>query len=197
MRVLRPVLTVAASMLLAGVCMAQDRYATVDIRAGYTVPFGNSTKDTFKGQSSFGEGAAIALADHIHLGATFDWAHHSVKQADGTVIGGPNDQQYNAFHTFLKVSWEALNASKLTIGVNAGPGIVFFSPNEVLKQQGATGDRHFAVNLGATITYWFSDRIGIVLSPQADIAMKKISGQVFTTGSAMLFPMTGGLRFKL
>src|SRR6185436_21163805 len=118
MRFLRPVLTVAASVLLASPGFAQDRYATIDIRGGYTVPLGNTTKNTFKGQSSFGAGVAIALSDHIHLGPTFDWAHHSLKQADGSVIGGPNDEQYNVFHVFLKASWEALNAGKLTVGVN-------------------------------------------------------------------------------
>jgi hypothetical protein len=196
MRVLRPVLALGAMVLLAGPALAQDRYAMVDVRAGYTMPLGDA-KDTFKGQSSFGVGAAVALADRIHLGMTFDWAHHSLKQADGSVLGGPNDPQYNVFHTFLKVSFEAVNASNFTVGFNAGPGMLFFSPNDILKAQAVESDRHFAVNAGMTITWWFADRIGIVASPQADIALSRSSGHIFTDHKALMFPLTGGFRFKI
>lgn len=34
-------------------------------------------------------------------------------------------------------------------------------------------------------------------SPQADIALSKSSGQVFTDKAAMLFPITGGFRFEI
>ena len=196
MRVLRPVLAVGGLVLLAGPALAQGRYAMVDVRAGYTVPLSDA-KDTFKGQSSFGMGAHIALADRVHLGATFDWAHHSLKQADGSVIGGPNDPQYNVFHTFLKVSFEAVNQDKFSVGINAGPGMIFFSPNDILKAQAVESDRHFAVNAGLTITWWFADRIGLLASPQADIAFSRSSGHIFTESKALLFPITGGFRFKI
>ena len=196
MKVLRPVLAVGALVLLAGPALAQERYATVDVRAGYTLPLSDA-KTMFKGQSSFGAGAAIALADKIHLGATFDFAHHSVKQTNGTVIGGPNDEQYNLVHAFLKVSFDAVEMNHWTVSFNAGPGLVFFSPNQILKDQGQVADRHFAVNAGATITWWFADRIGIVLSPQADLAFSRSSGHVFTSKKALLLPLTGGFRFKL
>ena len=197
MRVLRPVLAVGALILLAGPVLAQERYALVDVRAGYTLPLGSATKETFKGQSSFGAGAAIALADKIHLGLTFDWAHHSLKQPDGSVVGGPNDPQYNVFHTFLKVMFDAVNQDKFTIAVNAGPGMLFFQPNDILKAQAVESDRHIALNAGLTITWWFSDRIGLVASPQADIALSRSSGHIFTDNKAMLFPLTGGFRFKI
>jgi hypothetical protein len=204
MKALRPVIAVCGLVLLAGPALAQNRYATVDVRAGYTMPLGDA-KDTFKGQSSFGAGAAVALADRVHLGITLDWAHHSVKNADGTIVGGPNDPQYNVFHTFLKVSFDAVNQDKFSIGLNAGPGLMFFSPNDILKQQAIESDRRFAINAGLTITWWFSDRIGLLASPQADIALSRSSGHIFTNSNdehlykskAFMFPLTGGFRFKI
>ena len=207
MRALRPVFALLGMALLAGPVLAQgDRYATIDVRAGYTLPLSDA-KDFFKGQSSFGAGAAIALADRIHLGLTIDWAHHSVKQSDafctaagepsGCVIGGPNDEQYNVFHTFLKVAFDAVNQKKFTVAFNAGPGLIFFSPNDILKAHAVESDRHFAINAGMTITWWFSDRIGLLASPQADIALSRSSGHVFTNSKALLFPITGGFRFKI
>lgn len=206
MKVLRPVLAVGAVALLAGPARAQERYATVDVRAGYTLPLSDA-KTMFKGQSSFGAGAAIALANKIHLGLSFDYAHHSVKQSDafctaagkpaGCVVGGPDDEEYNIAHLFLKVSFDAVDMNHWTVSFNAGPGLMFFSPNDVLKAKGLEGDRHFAVNAGATITWWFADRIGILLSPQADLAFSRSSGHVFIDKKALLLPLTGGFRFKI
>jgi hypothetical protein len=151
-----------------------------------------------KGQSAFGAGAAIALSDRLHLGLTFDWAHHSLTRTDGTVIGGPNDPQYNVFHTFVKLSFDAVNQDKFTVSLNAGPGMIFFSPNQILKDSLAReADRHIAINGGLTLTWWFADRIGVVLSPQADFALSRSSGHVFVDKSAVFFPLTGGFRFKI
>lgn len=206
MTALRPMLAFGALILVAGPAVAQGRYATIDVRAGYTLPLSDA-KTEFKGQSSFGLGVAIALADRVHLGLTFDEAHHSVKQSDtfcaaagkptGCVIGGPEDEQYNVFHLFLKASFDAINQNHFTIGFNAGPGLLFFSPNNVLKAQAVESDRHFAINAGMTITWWFSDRIGILASPQADVALSRSSGHIFTDHKAMMFPLTGGFRFKI
>jgi hypothetical protein len=197
MRVLRPVLAVGFLALMAGPVLAQERYATVDIRAGFTQPLGTA-KDSLKGQSSFGAGAAIALGNRLHLGLSVDWAHHSQKQADGSVIGGVNDEQWNVVHTFLKASYNVVQEGRFTVGLNAGPGIMVFSPNQVLKDAlGVRTDVHFAVNAGATITWWFADRIGLMASPQMDMAFKKTSGQYFKANSATMFPITGGFQFKI
>lgn len=197
MRVLRPVIAVGVLAILAGPALAQDRYATVDVRAGYMVISG-AAGDTLKGQSSFGGGAHIAIGQRLHLGLTADWAHHSRKLPDGTVVGGPNDLQWNVLHSFLKVSFDVVQTPKWTVGLNGGPGLMVFSPNQVLKDQvGVKTDVHFAGNVGATITYWFSERIGIIASPQADFALKKSSGQIFKDKMAMFFPITGGFSFKI
>ena len=196
MRVLRPMFAVGFLALLASPLLAQDRYATVDVRAGYTFLSGTA-KDTLKGQSSFGGSAFIALGDRLHLGFSADWAHHSRKQADGSVIGGAQDQKWNVLHTFLKVSYDVVQSEKVTFSLNAGPGLMFFSPNEVLKAAGRNSDTHVAVNGGARITYWFADRIGLLGSAQADIALKKTKGQIFLNSSAMMFPITGGFVFKI
>ena len=63
MRVLRPVYAVGFLALLAGpsLAQAQDPYAYVEVRAGYTSPSGTAS-DSLKGQSSFGAGFAVAVA---------------------------------------------------------------------------------------------------------------------------------------
>lgn len=197
MRVLRPIFAAGLLGLLASPALAQGRYATVDVRAGYTFLSGVAG-DSLKGQTSFGGGAYIALGDRLHLGLSADWAHHSQKLATGLIVGGPNDLQWNVLHTFLKVSFDLVHSDKVTFAINAGPGLMVFSPNQQLRDtRGLKSDAHFAVNGGATATYWFADRIGIIGSFQADIAMKKTKGQIFPTGSAMMFPITGGFAFKI
>jgi hypothetical protein len=206
MRVLRPILAAGILALLASPAFAQDRFATVDVRAGYT--FGSGVaKDSLKGQSSFGAGAWIALGNRLHVGVTGDWAHHSqyvVLQLGTppvptkTVIGGVDDLQWSVLHAFLKASFDLVQSKKVTFALNAGPGLMIFSPNQKLKdQRGVSSNAHAAVNVGTTLTYWFSDRIGILGSGQADIALKKSSGSLFQTKSAMLFPITGGFAFKI
>lgn len=197
MRVLRPIFAAGFLALLASPAFAQERYATVDVRAGYTFLSG-AAKDSLKGQTSFGGGAYIALGDRLHLGVSADWAHHSQKLDNGTIVGGPNDLQWNVLHAFLKVSLDLVNTDKVTFAINAGPGLMVFSPNQVLRDtRGLKTDAHIAVNAGTTVTYWFADRIGLIGSAQADIALKRTGGQIFKTKSAMMFPISGGFAFKI
>ncbi|HEX7024211.1 MAG TPA: hypothetical protein VF187_05290 [Gemmatimonadales bacterium] len=193
MRVLRPVCAVGFLALLAGPALAQERFATVDVRAGYTTPTGEAG-DMLKGQSSFGGGIAIALGERLHLGLTADWAHHSEKP----VIGGALDRQWNLLHSFVKIDFDVVQGEKFTLGLNAGPGMIVFSPNQVLKDAtGVRTDAHFAGNVGTTFTWWFNPRIGLMGSAQADIALKKTDGQIFTEKQAVFFPLTGGFKFKI
>jgi len=197
MRVLRPIFAAGLLGLLASPAFAQERYATVDVRAGYTFNSGVAG-DSLKGQTSFGGDAYIGLSNRLHLGVSADWAHHSQKKPDGTVVGGVDDLQWSVLHAFLKVKFDLLQSSKVTFAINAGPGLMVFSPNQAMKDaRGTSTDGHFAVNGGATLTYWFSDRIGIIGSGQADIALKRTTGQIFQTSSGMMFPITGGFAFKI
>jgi hypothetical protein len=210
MRIIRPVFAAGILVLLAGPVLAQgERYATISVRAGYTKPPKGDANDlaigqSLKGQSSFGASAMVALGDRLHLGLTADWAHHSVYQVnpdpppDRIIIGGATDPQWNIVHAFLKVSYDLVQVKSWTVALNAGPGLMVFSPNQIIRDaQGLRTDAHFAVNGGATITWWFADRIGIIASPQLDYAMKKTKGQIFTDKGAIFFPITGGFQFKI
>ena len=197
MRVLRPVLALGIFALTAGPVLAQNsgKFATVEVRAGYTKTSKGDASDlaagqSLKGQSSFGAGAFIALGSRLHAGLTADWANHSVYQVAGdTVIRGAGDEQ---------LRYDLVAMPKWTVAVNGGGGLMVFSPDSVLRAKtGTRTDAHFAVNGGATITWWFSDRIGIMASPQADIAFKKTAGRIFTNKSATTFPITGGFQFKI
>ncbi|PYP40401.1 MAG: hypothetical protein DMD43_08590 [Gemmatimonadetes bacterium] len=180
------------------------KFATVEVRAGYTKTSKGDASDlaagqSLKGQSSFGAGAFIALGSRLHAGLTADWAHHSVYQVAGdTVIGGAGDEQWNILHTFVKLRYDLVAMPKWTVAVNGGGGLMIFSPDSAIHAKtGNDSEVHFGVNGGATITWWFSDRIGIMASPQADIAFKKTAGRIFTNKSATTFPITGGFQFKI
>lgn len=193
MKVLRAVSTVAFLALMAGPALAQDRVATLDVRGGYTKPMGVAS-DSLKGQSSFGAGATIQIASRLHIALTADWAHHS----ELPEIGGPGDRQWNVLHGFIKLSVDLLNSDKVTVALNAGPGLMVFSPNQVMKDaNGYRTSAHFAGNVGGTVTWWFADRIGLIGSAQADFAMKKSSSYIFKNDMALLVPLTGGFRFKI
>lgn len=197
MRVLRPVFAAGVLVLLAGPVLAQSRYATVELRAGYTMGLG-AAADTLKGQSSFGGSVNVALSDRMHLGLSADWAHHSRKDANGNVLGGADDPQWHTVHAFLNLSYDVISTDKVTGSLNAGPGLVMLSPNQVLRDgQGLKSDAHFGAKFGGSLTYWFTDRIGLLASPQVIMAMKKTSGQIFTDKSAMFAVLTGGFNFKI
>ena len=209
MRVLRPVVAAGFLVLLAGPALAQERYATISVRAGYTkAPTGNDDDliagQSFKGQTSFGASAFVALGDRLHVGLTTDWAHHSVYVVNPNpppakiIVGGPTDPQWNLVHAFVKVSYDVVQMKSWTVALNAGPGLMVFSPNQTLRDSvGVRTDAHFAANVGATITWWFADRIGIIASPQADFAFKKASGQIYKDKTTVWFPITGGFQFKI
>src|ERR1041384_6646318 len=202
MRVLRPVLALGIFALTAGPVLAQNsgKFATVEIRAGYTKTSKGDATDlaagqSLKGQSSFGAGAFIALGSRLQAGLTADWAHHSVYQVAGdTVIGGGADEPGDILHPLAQPRFKPAALPTRS----RGGGLMIFSPDSVLRaKSGPRTDAHFAVNGGATITWWFSDRIGIMASPQADIAFKKTAGRIFTNKSATTFPITGGFQFKI
>src|SRR5688572_33176373 len=115
MRVLRPVCAVAFLALTAGPALAQDRYATLDVRGGYTKPLG-AAKDRRHGQSSFGAGATVQLGNRLHLALTADWAHHSEKP----VIGGPNDRPCNVLHVFVMVVHDVVATEQVPVALNGG-----------------------------------------------------------------------------
>ena len=76
------------------------------------------------------------------------------------------------------------------VAVNLGAGAVSFKadvPN-------ASTDTYFAINAGAKITYNFSARIGLVLSPQGDIAFS--DKNTLGSSTAWVWPFSAGLRIK-
>ncbi|MGH7559928.1 MAG: hypothetical protein ACRENB_02805 [Gemmatimonadales bacterium] len=191
MRVPRPVLAVGVLALLAGPALAQDKYATAELRAGYAVTLGEA-KDSLNSSTSFGAGAAIALAQRLYLGFQVDWATHETKPITSPV------REWSVLHAFLKVGYNIVDMPKWTVRLSGGPGIMSFSPNQELQTLfGSGNDVHFAVNGSIAVTYWFAERIGLHIAPQFDIAFKKTSGQIFKESSGMIFPLGGGLQFKI
>jgi hypothetical protein len=88
----------------------------------------------------------------------------------GYSLTGPRDR-----------GWEAI--------VNLGAGAVTFDV------EGAPDSfTYFAINAGAKLSYGFSPRVALVLSPQGDIAFGK-EAEV-GTDNAWVWPITAGLRIN-
>lgn len=191
MRVFRSVLAVGVLALLAAPARAQEKFATAELRAGYGVTLGDA-KDSLQASTIFGAGAAIAVTQRLKLGFSVDFGSHESKPLVDPL------REWRVFHAFLRLAYNIVDVPQWTVGINAGPGIMGFSPNdEIRNAEGIGSEVHFAANVGGTITYWFTERIGLLLSPQLNIAFKKSTGNIFFDKSGMFAPMTGGLQFKI
>ena len=111
----------------------------------------------------------------------FDYADHAAKATSAARI--------HTIHYIAKVGysltgarergWEAL--------VNLGAGAVSFDVAGTTKT-------YPAINAGAKITYNFSRNLGIVISPQGDIAFSRKAD--LNTTNAWVWPVSVGLRVR-
>lgn len=137
--------------------------------------------DVAKTGTMFGAAFGYALNPRWVLMGEFDYGHHKDK-ATGSV-------SINTLHYIAKLGysltgprergWEAL--------VNLGAGAVGFDV-------GGSTKTYFAINAGAKITYNLNRSLGIVLSPQGDIAFTKKAD--LNTTNAWVWPVSVGLRFR-
>ena len=137
--------------------------------------------NTAKTGAAFGATFGYVLNPRWVLMGEFDYGSHKDKPT-GTVT-------INTLHYIAKVGysltgqreqgWEAL--------VNLGAGAVGFDVAGTTKT-------YLAINAGAKITYNFSRNLGIVISPQGDIAFSKKTE--LNTTNAWVWPASVGLRVR-
>ena len=137
--------------------------------------------NTAKTGAMFGAAVGYVLNPRWVLMGEFDYGHHTAKASSAVTI--------NTLHYLAKLGysltgprergWEAL--------VNLGAGAVSFDVAGTTKT-------YLAINAGAKITYNFSRNLGLVISPQGDIAFSKKAD--LNTTNAWVWPVSAGLRIR-
>ncbi len=137
--------------------------------------------NTAKTGAMFGAAFGYELSPRWVLMGEFDYADHAAKATSAARI--------HTIHSMAKVGysltgareqgWEAL--------VNLGAGAVSFDV-------AGTTNTYPAINAGAKITYNFSRNLGIVISPQGDIAFSRKAD--LNTTNAWVWPVSVGLRVR-
>ncbi|HTY06329.1 MAG TPA: outer membrane beta-barrel protein [Gemmatimonadales bacterium] len=176
-----------AALAVAAVLVARPAQAQNQTPAVFVEGLGGAAVPTFdiantaKIGPMFGAAVGYVLDPRWVVMGEFDYGSHKDK-ATGTVT-------INTLHYIAKLGysltgpkergWEAL--------VNLGAGAVGF------KVAGTT-KTYFAINAGAKITYNINRNIGIVISPQGDIAFTKKAD--LNTTNAWVWPVSAGLRVR-
>ncbi len=138
--------------------------------------------DVAEAGPAFGAGLSIPLGGKLTFLADVDLGTHEVK--------GATDVDVKVNHFMGKLGYTIARSSngKLEVLVNLGAGLMTFGVD------GAESKSFAAINAGAKIYYNFSDKVGLVLSPQGDIAFQDEAD--FGATTAWVWPVTAGLRVR-
>lgn len=172
-------LALAALATVPATAQAQ-RKASLEARAGLAVPTFDIA-DVAKAGPVFGAGLQLPLNDRWSLLADVDFGSHEVK---GTTL----DVNVNHYMTKLGYVLGRSQDGKLEFLVNLGAGLMTFG----VDAPGAETRRYFAINAGAKLYYQFSRSLGLVISPQGDIAFQ--DSDDFGASTAWVWPVSAGLR---
>ena len=101
-----------------------------------------------------------------------------------------NDDAFDVLHYIAKVGYQVYQSEdeKLRIYVNLGAGAMTFEPDV----DGADSFNYGAINAGAKLYYMFNPNVGIVVSPQGDIAFTS-EDDGFTGSTGWVWPFTAGI----
>jgi hypothetical protein len=173
-------LGLAAALVAAAPAEAQRR-ASIEGRFGFAVPTFDIA-DVAEAGPIFGAGLSIPLSGKLTFLADVDLGTHEVKGATDV------DVKVNHFMGKLGYTIARSGNGKLEVLVNLGAGLMTFGVD------GAESKSFAAINAGAKIYYNFSDKVGLVLSPQGDIAFQDETD--FGATTAWVWPVTAGLRVR-
>jgi hypothetical protein len=177
---------VAVSVLvMAGLAQAQapDKPVIVEGLAGVAVPTFDITDLADPGFVA-GAAAGYRFNDRV-LGL--------IEVDFGTHPGADDGPDVNVYHYMAKAGYRVFQSQddKWRIFVNAGLGAMTFD----VDLEGAETNTYFAINAGAKVYYMINETIGIVVSPQGDIAFVD-EKDGFTGSTAWVWPVTAGLAFS-
>ena len=183
---MKPLLTIPAlaSLALGAPLSAQQNAPTLFLegRGGVVAPtFGIA--DVARTGGAFGATIGYQLDQRWALMGEFDYGKHSDEPTGNLDI--------NTLHYMAKVGYSLTGPRERgwEAAVNLGAGAVSFD-----VQNAPSTNTYFAINAGAKLVYNVNRSLGIVLSPQGDIAFSKKS-ELGTT-NAWVWPVTAGLRVR-
>jgi hypothetical protein len=175
--------TLLPGIALATPALAQDPGSRLFLegRAGAAVPTFDIA-DVASTGFDLGASLGYRMNRWVLLGE-FDYGMHE-DEATGTV-------DISTLHFMGKLGYQLMAPAERgwDVAVNLGAGFVRFSVD------GAPESFTYpAINAGAKITYYLNRSVGIVLSPQGDIAFGK--DDEIGTSNAWVWPVTAGLRVR-
>ena len=183
-------LVAAALVFAVGATDAQaqrpEKPWQIEAHAGVAVPTFDIS-DLVKAGPVVGGGIGYFATDKLLVMAEADFGFHKGKEISGSEGSLPD---VNVYHYMGKLGYLVYRSSdaRLKILVNAGAGAMTFDPDV----EGASANTYFAINAGAKLYYLFAKSVGLVVSPQGDIAfVSKDDG--FTGSTAWVWPFTAGL----
>ena len=195
-KLLNVVTLVALALVFASPALAQrpEKPFHIEARAGYHLPTGNLA-DWVDGAFGFGAGFGYYFTPKFIFMADFDYGSHSFKDdaADPGFEFGSGKE--DIMHFMGKIGYVLFHSAdgKMKILVNAGAGGMNF--NWKPDEGDSESTTKFAINAGAKLYYMFTPSIGIVVSPQGDIAFgfdKDLEG----SSTKWAWPLSGGLAFS-
>lgn len=164
---------------------AQDvqRPWMVEVHGGISVPTFD-IEDLVDPGPSIGIGLAYQVSERVLLMAEGDLGLHSG--------AGEGAADVNVFHYLGKVGYLLYRSEdgRLRIFVNAGLGAMTFDPDV----DEADAQTYFAINAGAKLHYLLTERIGLVVSPQGDIAFTS-EEDGFTGSTGWVWPFSAGFSY--
>jgi hypothetical protein len=176
----------SAVLATAGMAGAQEeRPFVVEGLAGVAVPTFDIT-DVADPGPVFG-GAIGYFWDKFLFMGEFDFGTHGGADIEGSDESGPD---VDVMHYIAKVGYQVYQSSdeKLRIYVNLGAGALSFEADV----EGAETNTYAAINAGAKMYYMFTPNVGVVVSPQGDIAFVD-EEDGFTGSTAWVWPFTAGV----
>lgn len=175
------------ALLTAATAMATapaSAQGALEVRGGLNVPtFGIA--DAAKAGPSFGVGLNYRVGDRVWLMGDADFGFHG----GADLPEGGSGPDVDVSHFIAKIGYQVATASngRLALILNAGAGAMRFAID------GGGSFTYPAINVGAKLIYDVTSRVGLVLSPQGDIAFGK-KAEIGTT-NAWVWPVAVGLRF--
>lgn len=195
-KLLNGVTLVALALVSASPALAQrpEKPFQVEARAGYNLPTGNLA-DLVDGAFGFGAGIGYYFTPKLVIMGDFDFGSHSYKTDlvdPGFDVGSAKEE---VMHFMGKIGYVLFQSAdgKMKILVNAGAGGMNFKfKADDVESESTT---KFAINAGAKLYYMFTPSVGIVVSPQGDIAFgfdKDVDG----SSTKWVWPLSAGLAFN-
>jgi hypothetical protein len=194
-KLLNVVTLVALALVFASPALAQrpEKPFQVEARAGYNLPTGDIA-DFVDGAFGFGVGFGYYFTPKFVIMGDFDFGSHSYKEDlvdPGFDVGSAKEE---VMHFMGKIGYVLFQSAdgKMKILVNAGAGMMNFKFKADDLDSESTSK--FAINAGAKLYYMFTPSIGLVVSPQGDIAF--LDEEEDGSSSAWVWPLTAGLAFN-